>query len=578
MTTKEIQEILKNALGNPNAQIEFAENLANGDFTTNIALQEKQEGESPIETAKGLVEKLQNDAEVNRLIQKIEVAGPGFINFWIKEDVLIELAKNVSIPQEEIGQIWAIEHTSPNPNKAMHLGHLRNNVTGMAIANLHEAIGATVIRDCIDNNRGIAIAKLMWGYLKFARRDLREDKTDVSYWAEHKEEWTTPEEVKKRPDRFIDELYTKAAMAIEEDKTLEPEVRDLVVRWENEEKIVWDLWKLVLSYSYEGQEMTLKRLGNKYDKVWHEDEHYKEGKTLVEEGLKKGIFVKSKEGTIITNLKDFNLPDTVVIKSDGTALYITQDLALTRLKRQTFHATKLCWVIGPDQSLAMKQLFAVCEQLGIGKVSDFEHIAFGYMSIKGQGKMSSRKGNVIYIDELLDEAKEKVKAKITNEDIKEEEKDVLAEQIAVGAVKYSILKIGRFQDTAFDIDESISFDGDSGPYLQYTYARTQSILKKGENSQKEQSKEKKELNEEELAIMRHLSRYQDTIVNASIKYSPNTLCKYLYDLAKKYNEFYQKHKIVGSDNEEFRKFLTKEVGKRLEAGLHILGIQTPEKM
>jgi arginyl-tRNA synthetase len=371
---------------------------------------------------------------------------------------------------------------------------------------------------------------------------------------------------------------TEAAMAIEEDKTLEPEVRDLVVRWENEEKIVWDLWKLVLSYSYEGQEMTLKRLGNKYDKVWHEDEHYKEGKTLVEEGLKKGIFVKSKEGTIITNLKDFNLPDTVVIKSDGTALYITQDLALTRLKRQTFHATKLCWVIGPDQSLAMKQLFAVCEQLGIGKVSDFEHIAFGYMSIKGQGKMSSRKGNVIYIDELLDEAKEKVKAKITNEDIKEEEKDVLAEQIAVGAVKYSILKIGRFQDTAFDIDESISFDGDSGPYLQYTYARTQSILKKGENSQKEQSKEKKELNEEELAIMRHLSRYQDTIVNASIKYSPNTLCKYLYDLAKKYNEFYQKHKIVGSDNEEFRKFLTKEVGKRLEAGLHILGIQTPEKM
>jgi len=268
-----------------------------------------------------------------------------------------------------------------------------------------------------------------------------------------------------------------------------------------------------------------------------------------------------------------------LIKSDGTALYITQDLALTRLKKDKFKADKLFWVIGPEQSLAMQQMFAVCEQLGIGHVKDFKHLAYGYMSIKGQGKMSSRLGNVIYIDDLLDLAKGKVKKIMDGSSFNEKETEKISEMVGVGAVKYSILKVGRLQDVAFDINESVSVEGNSGPYLQYTIARTNSVLTKvSKQSNEWQKDEKLDINQEELTVLRSLIRFSEIVEGAAVNYSPNLLCNYLYELASKYNGFYNKHKIIGSENEEFRLSLTGAVGQVLKNGLKLLGIESPERM
>lgn len=577
-----------------------------GDYSSNIAmrlfveLQKTDSGyqvSSPLDLAERLAEALKNDNELLKIISEVNVVKPGFINFILNEYSLQETFQSVLTKREKFGESkvlegkkYLIEHTSPNPNKAMHLGHLRNNVTGMAIANIWEAMGAEVVRDAVDNNRGIAIARLMWGYLKFGHKEgifgneqNFDQKKMISYWSEHKAEWKTPGDANLSPDRFVDELYVKASTDFK-DESVEREVRQIVVDWEGGDVNNRDLWKQVLAYSYQGQEKTLNRLGNKWDKVWHEDEHYQEGKNIVEEGLAKNVFKIGEKGAIVTNVSKYDIPDTVVIKSDGTALYITQDLALTKLKIKEFNPDKLHWVIGPEQSLALKQMFASCEMMGIVNYDDCVHLSYGYMSIKGKGKMSSREGTVVYIDELIDNTVDRVISIMKSSDIEKENIGTVAEQIGVGAVKYSILKVGRTLDIAFDPEESVKYEGNSGPYIQYTYARTQSVLRKLKKAV-DLSIDKQlptisniKLEDEEKALLRSYPSYSDIIEIAGENYSPNLICNYLYDLSQKYNTFYNKHRIIGSDNEELRLALTVATGQVIKNGLKLLGIQAPEKM
>jgi arginyl-tRNA synthetase len=595
-----------------------------GDYATNVALKIKSQKskvktkskisnlKNPREIAEVIAEKLRQDQELMKVMNKVEVAGAGFINFWLKKEVLVGELSEIVKKRDKYGlgawgkgKTWLLEHTSPNPNKAMHLGHLRNNVTGMAIGNLWEYSGVKVIRDCIDNDRGIAIAKLMWGYLKFARKKEGVP-VELNYWDKHRDEWLTPKDENIRPDRFVDELYVKASQELKENKDVEKQVRRLVVDWEAGDKLTWELWKKVLKYSHEGQNLTLERLGSRWDWVWHEHEHYRQGKKLVEEGLKKGIFKQLEDGAVITDLKNYGITDTVVRKSDGTALYITQDLALTKLKQEKFKPDRMFWVIGPEQSLALKQMFAVCDQLGIVRYEDCTHLAYGYISVKGQGKMSSRKGNVVYIDELIDAAKEEIKKKIGDRGFSQEEIDLVAEKVAVGAVKYSILRAGRLTDTAFDFATSLAIEGNSGPYLQYTYARTQSVLRKSQKSNKFQISNFK-LNQEELAILRWIYRFPEVVEEAARMYAPNLVCNFLYELAGRFNTFYNQHSILGLNegrlqesefrsqnrNDEipnykdqtnanktknFRLLLTATTGQVLKNGLGLLGIEAVERM
>jgi len=603
--TQAISEILKTYKCTTDFNLSHPDNLSHGDYASNVALilypliNKQTDYKSPRDLAEAIKKQLVNNGSLMEIIDKVEVAGAGFINFFINPKALIKELEHITTKEDQYGstklnkqQTWLLEHTSPNPNKAMHLGHLRNNVTGMALGNIWEFLGIKVILDCVDNNRGIAIAKLMWGYLKFAHKNNKTD-FDLNYWFGHQDEWLTPKDAGKRPDRFMDELYVKASDDFKNPE-IEKKVRQIVIDWEAEDDKTWALWRKVLDYVYEGQQKTLKRLGSHWDHVWHEHEHYKSGKQFVEEGLKKGIFKIGQNGAIVTNLADYHIPDTVVIKADGTALYITQNLALTRLKFDTYHPDKAFWVVGPEQSLALQQMYAVCEQLEITKKANCTHLTYGYMSIKNQGKMSSRMGNVIYIDDLLDMAKNGVKQIMAESDFNPDELDKISEQIGMGAVKYSILKNGRLVDMAFDLESSISMQGNSGPYIQYTYARCKSVIEKGKKIERSFKFpiSNFQLNTEETVLLRFLYRFPEVVAQAGLDYVPHLICTYLYELAQHFNTFYNKHSILGikskkqevenkeneSSETSLRLALTQATAQVLKNGLNLLGIQTPERM
>lgn len=593
-------------------QLEHPANSDHGDYSTNIAMKlfsklaleqlQSMNLDSPRDLAYALVaqldDKLATQPDLSKFIKKIEVAGSGFINLYLSDQFFIDSLltsisqKNYGSSEIAKGKVWELEHTSPNPNKAMHLGHLRNNLVGMTLGRLWEAIGIRVIYEEMDNNRGIAIAKLMWGFLKFARID-KKTPVEISHWIDHPEKWQTPDDLKLRPDRFVDGLYVKGSTDFEQDKQVEQTVRQMVVDWEANDDNTRQLWQHVLNYSYLGQQLTLKRLGNCWDHVWHEHEHYHLGKEMVFEGLEKGIFVKLIDGAVATNLAKFDLPDTIIQKSDGTSLYITQDIALNKLKINKNHADKYHWVVGPEQKLALAQMFAICEQFGFVKRSDLVHISYGYMSIKGQGKMSSRAGNVLYIDDLLDLAKERAKALIKDGSLSDDQKNELSEKIGVGAVKYAILKVGRAVDMAFDIDSALSLEGNSGPYLQYTFARASSILRKAEILSQQLEKTLTDALETQFNDLQHslsqtddkgllklIYQYPTIVQSAALNSEPSTLATYLYQLAQAFNSFYNQQQVLVDEQllKQYRLGLVAAVIKVLGSGLTLLGIEPLSKM
>jgi len=561
--------------------VEHPADISKGDYSTNIALSfSKTLKQNPVDFAHTLVNEMQNN--LPDTIERVEVAGPGFINFFLSEKFFSESLKEVITSGENFGKkkieendVWAVEYASPNPNKSMHLGHLRNVITGITFCNLIEWNGGKVIREMVDNNRGIAIAKLMWGYLVGGKKDGTRVE-DILYWKSHKDEWLTPENSGKKADRLMDEMYVKGASECEQ-PDIDKKIRDMVVKWEEKDPVIWELWELVLSFAHEGQSATLARLGAHFDYVWHEHEHYEEGKRYVEEGLKKGIFKKLEDGAILTNLESYGLSDTIVQKNDGTALYITQDLALTDLKKKKHNAHHQVWVIGPEQSLALAQLFAVCEQLGIGKREEFLHISYGYVSIKGQGKMSSRAGNVVYVDDFFDEVKSKVE-EIMKERIVGEEKELIAEKVAHGAVVYEILKAGRTKDIAFDIEKALSFEGDSGPYLQYAHTRATSLIRKGKEEGIEMGVIKSGSNN---TLSKMLYRFPEIVEEAFVVNGPQLLVTYLTELASAFNGYYANTVILDKNNKEessARLALVSAFAIVMKNGLGILGIPVPEKM
>lgn len=565
---------------------EHPEQMQFGDYSTNIAMQlAKQFGVNPRQLGEEVAQALGGLTDAS--IVKAEVAGPGFVNVFLEKEFFEQEVQTI-LKEEQYGsgevytgKKWVVEHTSPNPNKAMHIGHLRNNLTGMALGKMGAMSGARVTYDMIDNNRGIAIAKLMWGYLKFAHKTSTAQ-TDPEYWIEHQEEWITPEEAGKRTDIFVDELYVKGAEDFKQSKEVETLVRDFVVQWEAENKTIWGLWKKVLDYSYQGQEQTLARLKNQWDVKWHEHEHYQEGKDLVQKGLEIGIFEQIEDGAIITNFPEkYNLTNTVVQKSDGTALYITQDLALTKKKKEKYGADKLFWVIGPEQSLAMKQMFASCAELGIGEYEEFTHIPYGLILMKDNEtgkarKMSSRHGDATFIDEFIDNAKAKV-IEVLQERSKEEFDNNLAEQIAIGSVKFSFLRVARNQDIVFDLEQATSFEGDSGPYLQYTHARCNSIL------QKAQQVEIPVLSLDEWQttdVEKLLYQFPEAVQKAAQEYSPHYIATYLLKLTRAFNSWYGNTKIIDTTDSamQYKLHITQAVKQIIAKGLWVLGIEAPEKM
>lgn len=572
----------------PNVQVEAPVNFSLGDLSTNVALRcAKNIGLSPEDLAKKIAQYLSHN--YHTYISKIEVVAPGYVNIFLSSFFFQDLLKNIlrdrsgyGKSKKLLGQKWVVEHTSPNPNKAMHLGHLRNNLVGMGIVRLLVWNGAEVVSDAVDNNRGVAIAKLMWGFLSHMRKDLGTP-VDMNHWLDFPGKWYTPQEINLSPDLFVTKCYVLGETDFKKDINVESQVRDLVVKWESNDNATWKLWAHVLTYAYEGINRTLTRLGNHWDKVWHEHEHYQKGKNFIQDGLSKGIFTELEDGAVLTDLKKYNIPDTILLKRDGTSLYITQDVALTALKKEYYRAQKLIWVIGPEQSLVMKQLFAVCEQLGVGRFDDFTHVTYGYVGLKdgdnGFKKMSSREGTVILIDDVIDVVKNKINAKFESEGKKDMStlKEV-SEKMAVAAVKFNLLKSDRNQNLVFDIDKSVETTGDSGVYVLYTYVRTKSILRKVMLKNTEINFPK-EMSPEELDVLRSLMFFPRTIERSLEGLSVHHVAQHLLSLCSSFNSWYSKETILdNSAHQSYKVAITEAVGNVLQNGLAILGINTVEEI
>ena len=573
--------------------LEHPAEIVHGDYSTNVALAcAKSAKQNPRALAEAIVAGL-NKNKIGD-VEKIEIAGPGFINFYLSKEFFAGSIREICSAKDAFGrtsifngQTWAIEYASPNPNKAMHLGHLRNVLTGVSLCNILEINGAHVIREMVDNNRGIAIAKLMWGYLVSAKKDGTRVE-DVGYFAAHEDEWQVPADKEETPDRFVDALYVQGASEYDADPATAEKIKDLVVKWEAKDQVVWKLWEKVLSYAYEGQKKTLNRLGAHFDYIWHEHEHYQKGKDFVEKGLAENVFKKLDDGAILSDLEKMGLTDTVVVKKDGTALYITQDLALTDIKKKKHSADKMIWIIGPEQSLAMQQLFAICEQLGIGARSEFVHVAYGYMSIKGQGKMSSRKGNVMYLDDVLDEAKERIQA-VMKDRVSSDTLEADSEKIAHAAITLGILKAGRMTDIAFDLDDALRLEGDTGPYLEYSAVRARSLVQKARKQLKSSlmMKIQRLFRKESIIDMpvsdleKYLYRFPEVVEKAGVELSPSTIANYLIELAGLFNAFYAQGQIIDKSklNVSMHKVaITEAFATVMKNGLNLLGISVPEKM
>lgn len=586
-----LEEIVQNLFSETvEVHLEEPKNLSHGDLSSNIAMVlAKKVGKNPMEIA----EMISKEIESTKLeiVKNIEVLKPGFINFKLDNNVFKQVLTEISKHKSDYGKIdtfknktYLIEHSSPNPNKELHLGHLKNTVTGLAVSYIVEAAGAKVFRDCIDNNRGIAIAKLMWGYLKFAKKDENLP-TDLNYWYEHKSEWLTPKDKNLTPGKFMDMLYVLGSKDYKENPEVEEPVRKLVLDWEAEEPKNLTLWKQTQDWVWEGYRQSLGRIGGwQFDQIWHESDIYKNGKEHVQRGVELGVFKKLSDGAVLTDLKkDFNLPDTILIKKDGSSLYITQDIELTKLKREKFNPDEMMWVIGPEQSLQMKQMFAVCSQLGFGKYEEYHHLAYGFILVKEPSgkirKLSSREG-AYHVNDLVDISKDKIKKFIKSE-FSQQEKDELAEKVAVGAIKYSLLRVTRLQDMIFDIDNTISFEGDSGPYLMYTYTRAKSILNQSKDFDRNTNFENYLNSEIEIEILKKLIHFPEVIKQSATEYLPHLIANYVYDIAQKFNTFYNSTPVLKTENIEERNarlLLVESVAQVIQNGLKLLGIETVERM
>ncbi|QQG41595.1 MAG: arginine--tRNA ligase [Candidatus Woesebacteria bacterium] len=579
-----IINVLTEVSGEKVVSLEFTENPNFGDYSCNIALiMAKSEGKNPRALAEEIKSKLSQSPELSKFVDKIEVAGPGFINFWLKTDVLVSNLMQIEEEKEKYGtsdslkgQKIMFEYAHPNTHKAFHIGHLRNITTGETLARLYEANGAEVVRANYQGDVGLHIAKALWGIKRIGFDD--------------------PKDVKKRAE-YLGKAYSTGSSAYEIDEKAKEEIHVINgIIYDKSDDEINKLYSETRQWSLDYFAEIYKRVYTKFDRFYFESEVYQKGKEIALEALKKGI-LKESEGAIIFPGSEYGLHDRVFISGKGVPTYEAKDLGLAKLQFSEYNPDKLIHTVGPEQSAYFQVIFKALEFIEPETKGREFHVPYGWVRLK-EGKMSSRTGNVVLGEKILDDAKESIKKAYKTE-------DGVAEMIAVGAVKYSFLKTGLAQDISFDLKESISLEGNSGPYLQYTVARTNSVLAKASNKRMSEYANNIKLEIEELTVLRALSRFSEVIANAAKSYSPNLLCNYLYDLASKFNTFYAHNRILNTNDERtkdealgpahnriiseegktkneevgnFRLALTAGTGQVLKNGLQLLGIDAPEKM
>lgn len=511
----------------------------------------------------------------------------GFLNISINPNFFLDgfynilATENYGIANPKEGdKAVMVEYSSPNTNKPLHLGHVRNNLLGFSVAEIIAASGKKVYKTQIINDRGIHICKSMLAWQKFGNGEtptstgLKGDKLVGNYYVAFDKAY------KEEISNLIAEGKTEAEAKKEAPILLE--AQDMLRKWEAGDEQVVSLWKMMNQWVYDGFNTTYKAMGVDFHKNYYESETYLLGKDCVKEGLEKGVFFKKEDGSVWIDLTEEGLDEKLVLRGDGTSVYITQDIGTAIQRFQEFDINALTYTVGNEQDYHFKVLFLILKKLGYEWAANMYHLSYGMVDLP-TGKMKSREGTVVDADDLMkemvDSAREISQELGKLEGYSEEQKEELYNIIGMGALKYFILKVDPKKRILFDPKESIDFNGNTGPFIQYTYARIQSILRKADFEYSEQ--QDVEISEKELSVIKCLQQYPETVQLAAKNHSPALIANYTYDLVKEYNSFYQSSYILGCEDEAvkiFRTQLSKKVGETIKSAFNLLGIEVPERM
>jgi len=571
------------------------------DFEGNLTLVTfpllKTSHKKPEDTAQDLGEYLKKNCKAVADFNVVK----GFLNLVIAQSAWVGLLNDIN-GDEKFGEkrvtddspLVMIEYSSPNTNKPLHLGHVRNNLLGWSLAQIMEANGNKVVKTNIVNDRGIHICKSMLAWLKWGN-DITPEKAGkkgdhligdfyVLFDKHFKEECKQLQEQYEKEGMTTDEAKAKA----EQEAPLIKEAHEMLVKWENNDPEIRALWEKMNSWVYAGFDETYKALGVGFDKIYYESNTYLVGKKKVEEGLKKGLFIRKDDNSVWADLTNEGLDQKLLLRKDGTSVYMTQDIGTAEMRFNDFPIDKMIYVVGNEQNYHFQVLSILLDRLGFKWGKDLVHFSYGMVELPN-GKMKSREGTVVDADDLvasmIENAKTLSEDKVNKlEGITEEEKNEIARIVGMGALKYFILKVDARKNMLFNPEESIDFNGNTGPFIQYTYARIRSILRKAEAQNitlPDTLNDDAPLNEKEIALIQKLNDFSVAVAQAGVDYSPSGIANYCYELTKEFNQFYHDYSILNADTEAekiTRLVLAKNVAKVIKNGMALLGIEVPERM
>ena len=571
------------------------------DFEGNLTLVTfpllKTSRKKPEDTAQDLGEYLKKNCKAVADFNVVK----GFLNLVIAQAAWTGLLNDINA-DEKFGEkrvtdespLVMIEYSSPNTNKPLHLGHVRNNLLGWSLAQIMEANGNKVVKTNIVNDRGIHICKSMLAWLKWGNGITPEQagkKGDhligdfyVLFDKHYKEECKQLQEQYEKEGMTADEAKEKA----EHEAPLIKEAHDMLVKWEANDPEVRGLWEMMNNWVYAGFDETYKALGVGFDKIYYESSTYLAGKKKVEEGLEKGLFIRKEDNSVWADLTNEGLDQKLLLRKDGTSVYMTQDIGTAEMRFNDYPIDKMIYVVGNEQNYHFQVLSILLDRLGFKWGKDLVHFSYGMVELPN-GKMKSREGTVVDADDLvasmIENAKSLSEDKVNKlEGITEEEKNEIARIVGMGALKYFILKVDARKNMLFNPEESIDFNGNTGPFIQYTYARIRSILRKAEAQNitlPASLNDDAPLNEKEIALIQKLNDFGAAVAQAGIDYSPSGIANYCYELTKEFNQFYHDYSILNADTEAekiTRLVIAKNVAKVIKNGMALLGIEVPERM
>ncbi|MBP9802353.1 arginine--tRNA ligase [Patescibacteria group bacterium] len=595
---KNISQIFNQTFELTDIKLEFPPQDISGDYAFACFDLAKLLKQNPLKVAQSLAEQYSSDESIVSVQNIGAYLNLNLNSQYFAQNALTEIQKKENFGQNTFGQGKKVllEFSSPNTNKPQHLGHVRNNILGQSMVNLYRACGFEVVAVNVINDRGIHIAKSMLAYQK---------------WGEN----ATPQSTDTKGDHFVGKYYVKFEQTLKAEKeeflsqnkidyksltdlekrkvdeqflsqsSLMQEAQSMLQKWESGDQAVKQLWQTMNAWVYDGFDETYKKLGITFDKVYYESQVYLLGKEIIQLGLDKKVFFKKEDNSIWIDLQSENLDEKLVLRADGTSVYITQDLGLAKQRHDEYKFDQMIYVVANEQNYHFQVLFATLKAIGFAWADSLYHLSYGMVNLP-DGRMKSREGKVVDADDIIQEMQNKASelmAQATKQIASSEtQKNKTAEQVGLGALKFFCLSTNPQKDITFNPAESIAFDGYTGPFIQYTHARINNILKKVADTNKRQNLiVPEQIENEEKQILKLLLNFPESIKLSALGHNPAILSQYLFELAKSFNTFYQKHPVLQADSPDkqiFRLELASATKHSLEAGLKLLGIEAPEVM